>query len=63
LAGRGGEASGIDPKTHHMAQPVLIAQVQNGAFAVLADHGMRMGDPYLTGPASPVTRTPLRVVS
>ncbi|MFZ3581752.1 transporter substrate-binding protein [Loktanella sp. DJP18] len=63
LRGPAGQASGIDLQTHHTVQPVLIAQVRDGAFAVLGDYGSRMGDPYLTGPAAPAVRASLRVVS
>ena len=58
-----GRASGIDARTHHTVQPALIAQVRDGAFEVIADHGRRMGDPYLTGPVPVPARAPLRVVS
>ncbi|MAC79351.1 MAG: N-acetylmuramoyl-L-alanine amidase [Rhodobacteraceae bacterium] len=39
---------GIDPHTHHTAQPALIAQVQGGAFQVLRREDPIEGDPYLT---------------
>jgi len=58
-----GHRSGIDAKTHHTAQRVLIAQVKDGAFAMRYDGGLRAGDPYLTGPADTSPRTALRVVS
>lgn len=63
LAGPTGAASGIDAKTHHAMQPVLIARVLDGTFRIIADHGQRMGDPYLTGPALAAPRPALRVVS
>lgn len=58
-----GQNSGIDAKNHHMAQPVLIAKVQDGAFNVVHDCGIVGGDPYLTRPASLAMRSHLRVVS
>ena len=58
-----GRASGIDDRTHHTVQSALIARVRGGAFEVIADHGQRMGDPYLTGPVPAPARTSLRVVS
>ena len=67
LDGVPGAACSIDPETHHRTLPVLIAQVQNGAFAVLERCGEVAGDPYLSrsvraGPA-PGVRPDLRVVS
>lgn len=38
---------GIDPKTHHVSLPVLIAQVRDGAFCVVKREGPLAGDPYL----------------
>jgi len=58
-----GQRSGIDQKTHHTTQPVLIAQVRDGAFQILHDGGLRAGDPYLTGPAPVPAPTRLRVIS
>lgn len=52
---------GIDPRTHHTAQPVLIAQVRDGAFQVLRREGPIEGDPYLTRGRDPRARR-LRVV-
>ena len=43
-----GLRSGIDAKTHHMAQPALIAQVRDGAFTVVHSGGLLAGDPYLS---------------
>lgn len=37
----------IDPETHHMSLPVLIAQVRNGAFEVVETFGLTPADPYL----------------
>ena len=58
-----GQRSGIDAKTHHTAQPVLIAKVQNGAFSVVHDGGIRTGDPYLTQPVPVTGQRHLRVIS
>lgn len=58
-----GQRSGIDAKTHHTAQPALIAQVRGGAFHVVHNGGVRAGDPYLTGPAPSASVTRLRVIS
>lgn len=58
-----GRCSGIDKKTHHMRQPVLISKVQNGAFRVVYDGGSQSGDPYLTAPQPVSTRSKLRVIS
>ena len=63
LAGPAGRASGIDPKTHHTVQPVVIAQVRQGVFHVLSTGAPRMGDPYLTGPEPAQPNSVLRVVS
>ncbi len=63
LASPAGAASGIDPKTHHMPQPALVAQVRNGAFEVVHDAGTLPGDPYLTLPAPARAPGLLRVVS
>lgn len=38
----------IDPQTHHMALPVLIAQVRGGAFEVLERFPPVSADPYLS---------------
>lgn len=57
-----GHQSGIDAKTHHSAQPVLIAKVQNGVFKVVHAGGVVAGDPYLTQPVLTAPRR-LRVVS
>ena len=38
----------IDRKTHHTTLPVLIAQVQDGAFRIVQDRGLVAGDPYLS---------------
>lgn len=42
-----GAECGIDPQTHHMALPVLIAKVDAGAFRVLERLGPVAADPYL----------------
>ena len=57
-----GQQSGIDAKTHHTHQPVLIAKVQNGIFKVVHSDGLVAGDPYLTQPVPTAPRR-LRVVS
>ena len=57
-----GLRSGIDAKTHHMPQPVLIAQVRNGVFKVVHSGGLVMGDPYLSQPV-PTSLRRLRAVS
>lgn len=57
-----GLQSRIDAKTHHMPQPVLIAQVRNGAFRVVHSGGLVAGDPYLSQPVPNAMRR-LRVVS
>ncbi len=38
---------GIDPETHHMQLPVLIARVENGAFRVIDRSAPVAADPYL----------------
>lgn len=57
-------AFAIDPKTHHMTLPVLIAQVRQGAFEVVESLGLTAADPYLARrerwPAA--SRPPLAVV-
>ncbi len=63
LASAAGRASGIDAQTHHMTQPVLIAQVRQGAFVLCHDAGARPGDPYLTGAVAAQRSPALRVVS
>ncbi len=57
-----GVQSGIDAKTHHTHQPILIAKVQKGAFRVVHSGGLLPGDPYLTQPVPNPPRR-LRVVS
>ncbi len=52
----------IDPRTHHSALPVQIAQVRNGVFCALRSLPIVAGDPYLTQ-ARPVAPPRLRVVS
>lgn len=39
---------GISPRTHHVALPVTIAEVRNGAFVPIKTHACIEGDPYLT---------------
>jgi ABC-type branched-subunit amino acid transport system substrate-binding protein len=49
----------VDPGTHHVALPVLIAQVEGGVFRVLQRHAAVAPDPYLTGrPALSERRAP-----
>lgn len=38
----------IDPQTHHTQLPVLIGQVENGAFVTRKQFAPIMGDPYLS---------------
>jgi len=38
---------GIDPETHHMTQPVLIARVEGGRFRVMHSEAAVEADPYL----------------
>lgn len=59
LAGAGGP---IDPGTHHTRLPVIIAQVRDGAFAVIQHRGSVLGDPFLSRNL-PTAALPLRVVS
>lgn len=58
-----GRRSGIDAKTHHTQQRVLIAKVVDGAFRVVHDGGIVQGDPYLTQPLPASASGHLRVVS
>ncbi len=51
----------IDPATHHARLPVLIAQVEDGAFRVKERHGEVAPDPYLTHRA-PAERPRLALV-
>jgi len=62
LRSQAGLLSGIDPRTHHSPQQVLIARAEQGAFRVIHQGGVVAGDPYLTHdlPRSPRR---LRVVS
>ncbi len=61
LRGAGGI---VDGETHHTTLPVLIAQVQNGAFQTLQSRAPVAGDPYLTRGRVAGTIVPnLRVVS
>lgn len=48
LAHAPGGTEGIDPATHHTELPVLIAQIENGAFVLRERFDARMGDPYLS---------------
>jgi ABC-type branched-subunit amino acid transport system substrate-binding protein len=48
LATPAGRQSAIDPQTHHTTLPVLIAQIENGAFRTLEARENVAGDPYLT---------------
>jgi len=48
LAGSGAAGSGIDPETHHVALPVLIAQVEDGQFKVQDRWPEVAPDPYLS---------------
>ncbi|KFE36258.1 transporter substrate-binding protein [Thioclava atlantica] len=65
LAHAPGGTEGIDPSTHHTDLPVLIAQVENGAFVPRERLGPVAGDPYLAhGRDAVVPGAPsLRVVS
>jgi ABC-type branched-subunit amino acid transport system substrate-binding protein len=65
LNGVQGQSSMIDPKTHHTVLPVLIAQVQGGAFRRLAEWSDVAGDPYLTRGSGRNLRAPpqLRAVT
>ncbi|PFG63186.1 amino acid/amide ABC transporter substrate-binding protein, HAAT family [Thioclava sp. ES.031] len=47
-------SEGIDLSTHHTALPVLIAQVENGAFAVRERFEAVAGDPYLARGRNPI---------
>ncbi len=58
-----GLRSGIDAKTHHTEQPVLIAKVEDGAFKVVHNGGIHAGDPYLTQPVPVTSPHHLRVIS
>ncbi|WP_054006255.1 transporter substrate-binding protein [Cypionkella psychrotolerans] len=59
LAGAGGM---VDAGTHHTRLPVIIAQVRNGAFEVIQNRGIVVGDPFLSRDVG-TAATPLRVVS
>jgi branched-chain amino acid transport system substrate-binding protein len=58
-------SEGIDLATHHTELPVLIAQIENGAFKVRESFAPVAGDPYLAhGREAVAPGTPrLRVVS
>jgi len=53
----------VDPETHHTVLPVIIAQVQGGAFRPIRRTEAVPGDPYLTRSRSQPSAPPLRVVS
>ncbi|WP_322892359.1 MULTISPECIES: transporter substrate-binding protein [unclassified Yoonia] len=53
---------GINARTHHTSLPVVIAQVQQGAFVALKSMGPVEGDPYLTM-GRETLRPALRVVT
>lgn len=53
---------GINARTHHTSLPVVIAQVQAGAFVPLKSMGPVEGDPYLTM-GRDTLRPALRVVT
>ena len=56
-------AAGIDPSTHHMTQPGLVAQLRGGRFQVIAATPRIAPDPYLAHRARrPRATTPLRLV-
>lgn len=56
-------AVGIDPSTHHMAQPSFVARVQNGRFRVVAATACIAPDPYLVHhKRRPRATAPLRLV-
>lgn len=53
----------IDPSTHHMVQPGLVAKVQNGRFQVVAATADIAPDPYLVHhKRRPRATAPLRLV-
>ncbi|MDP3961463.1 MAG: transporter substrate-binding protein [Pseudorhodobacter sp.] len=59
LAGSGAAGSGIDIETHHVALPVLIAQVRDGLFQVLERWPEIAADPYLSrADRRPLARRP-----
>ena len=62
LAQAGSQDGIIDPDTHHTTLPVLIAQVQNGAFRVIQSRDALPGDPYLTR-STAARVSPLRAVT
>lgn len=66
LLGMDGAANGIiDNQNHHTKLPVLIGQVEGGAFAVRRQYEPIMGDPYLSRGRGELQEIPpqLRVVS
>lgn len=53
----------IDPVSHHVAQPIVIAELRQGAFAPLLSLPVTAGDPYLARtPRAGTERPRLRVV-
>ena len=53
----------IDPVSHHVAQPIVIAEVRGGAFAPLLSLPVTAGDPYLARtPRIKAERPRLRIV-
>lgn len=63
LQSAAGARSGINAKTHHCDQPVLIAKVRGGVFREIYDGGILPGDPYLTRSVPMASQPHLRVVS
>ncbi len=62
LSGPHAAGGPLDPETHHTTLPVMIAQVRDGAFAVIQHRGAVAGDPYLARTRTRAAQ-PLRVVS
>lgn len=53
----------IDPISHHVAQPIVIAELRQGAFAPLLSLPVTAGDPYLARtPRAGTGRPKLRIV-
>ena len=53
----------IDPVSHHVAQPIVIAEQRGGAFSPLLSLPVTAGDPYLARtPRAKSERPRLRIV-
>lgn len=53
----------IDPVSHHVAQPIVIAELRGGAFAPLLSLPVTTGDPYLArSPRAKSQRPRLRII-